>query len=514
MSNSQNHEIVTSISSFIQEINKIIKPGNNSEIKFLFRGQEEEGWPVETSAYRRLKRELKHTEKDELHYNLGLIEQFKHADFHRGNSSKIMELDLGILAQLQHMGAATSLIDFSANPLVALWFACQESSELDSNGKVFILSTSGEPNLEEINSFEQMKKYSVRVPKQVNFPKGNNILNNKKILYWKPAHLNNRITAQQAYFLIGKRIIPGIEEVVIKGNSKKIILEHLSSVHGIERKTLFPDLVGFVQANSVSSSYGKEQRTISDGIIIRHYDEIIEKKPKDPDAYNDRGIIKHNLGYPKSALDDYNKAIYMKPGSAVFLYNRGLVKYSLQDYTGAIDDYNKAIEIKPNNTNIYNNRGYAKNALKDYTGALDDYSKSIEIEPNNASIYNNRGDTKNALKDYNGALDDYNKAIEIYPNSATIYNNSGSTKYKLKYYKNAINDFNKAIEIEPNNAYPYYNRGNAKGALEDYKGAINDYQTSLKYNKDKGLTESINKVIKQAEEKLKELQSKHQGNKE
>ena len=56
-----------------------------------------------------------------------------------------MEKDLSILAQLQHQGAATSLIDFSDNPLVALWFACKKNLNQDSsNGKVFILSTGNE----------------------------------------------------------------------------------------------------------------------------------------------------------------------------------------------------------------------------------------------------------------------------------------------------------------------------------------------------------------------------------
>ena len=32
--------------------------------------------------------------------------------------------ELKVLAQLQHQGAATGLIDFSTKPLVALWFAC------------------------------------------------------------------------------------------------------------------------------------------------------------------------------------------------------------------------------------------------------------------------------------------------------------------------------------------------------------------------------------------------------
>ena len=357
MSDSSKSEPIGSISDFLEAINNII--GDKNESKLLFRGQEDEMWKVETSAYRRLKTEASHTEEDELHYNLGLIEQFKHEDFHSDYKSKIMQLDLGILAQLQHMGAATSLIDFSSNPLVALWFACKKRREPDSNGKVFILSTGGESHFEEINSFKEIENSKVRVPEQVNFPERNNILNNKKFLYWKPAHLNNRITAQQSYFLIGKREIPGMHELLIKGDCKKIILKNLSSVHRIERKTLFPDLAGFVQANSVSSSYGKKEKLVSDRIIIQHYDEIVEKDSKNPSAYNKRGVVLFNLGYYQRAVDDHTKAIKYQPKVGVLYRNRGLAniflgasKSKLNGYhsllncfTEGINDYEKALNF-------------------------------------------------------------------------------------------------------------------------------------------------------------------------
>ena len=473
---------ISSVSEFLVRINDIIECDRES--KFLFRGQEYEGWPIETSAYRRLKIESDHTEEDELHYNLGLIEQFKYADFHSNYRSKIMELDLGILAQLQHMGAATSLIDFSGNPLIALWFACEKSINTNSsdnnNGKVFIVSTGAESKFEEIDSFKEIENSKVRVPKQVNFPKGNNILNNEKFLYWKPAHINNRITAQQAYFLIGKRKIPGMQELIIKGDYKKNILDDLSSVYGIERKILFPDLVGFVQANSVSSSYGKEKKLSTDRIIIRHYDEIVEQNNKDPLAYNDRGIIKYNLNDFQGAIDDFNKAIELNLKNAPAYNNRGFTKYRLKNYKGALDDFAESIKIKPNDAYAYNSRGYTKNILKDYKGALDDCNKGIELEPNNSSAYNNRGYAKNALKDYKGALDDYTRAIKIETNNLSAYRNRGDTKYKLK----------------------------------NYQGAKDDYQAALKYSKDKEIIESINKNIKRAEKKLKELQDKTPENKE
>ena len=48
-----------------------------------------------------------------------------------------MELcDLELLADLQHYGAATCLIDFTQSPLTALWFACKDEDNLGKDGKV------------------------------------------------------------------------------------------------------------------------------------------------------------------------------------------------------------------------------------------------------------------------------------------------------------------------------------------------------------------------------------------
>ena len=45
-------------------------------------------------------------------------------DYKNGRQLK----DLEILAELQHLGAATCLIDFTYNAHIALWFACQPCS--------------------------------------------------------------------------------------------------------------------------------------------------------------------------------------------------------------------------------------------------------------------------------------------------------------------------------------------------------------------------------------------------
>src|SRR5690606_32894209 len=53
--------------------------------------------------------------------------------------------DMGLLADLQHYGVETRLIDFSSNPMTALWFACQEPglSGVSRSGVLLALNVTG-----------------------------------------------------------------------------------------------------------------------------------------------------------------------------------------------------------------------------------------------------------------------------------------------------------------------------------------------------------------------------------
>jgi hypothetical protein len=73
-----------------------------------------------------------------------LIKDAKSYHYHK---EKLSNLEL--LLELQHYGAATGLIDFSRDFLVALWFAC--NSNKDKNGSVFAL------NISDIDKFTQPK---------------------------------------------------------------------------------------------------------------------------------------------------------------------------------------------------------------------------------------------------------------------------------------------------------------------------------------------------------------------
>ena len=102
--------------------------------QYLFRGVSKGSYEIEASAYRRLPEGARNNPAWLLRINQDLIEKAQLLVHDQKNGQRLSDLEL--LAELQHFGAATCLIDFTRNALVALWLACQQSTTRDANGKV------------------------------------------------------------------------------------------------------------------------------------------------------------------------------------------------------------------------------------------------------------------------------------------------------------------------------------------------------------------------------------------
>ena len=411
----------------------------------LYRGLANSDWEVESSAHRRIKESQGASPPPIVfqNYIARLLESAGLQGFRERQDKRLSDLEL--MAELQHYGAATCLIDFTTNALIALWFACEEKS--DKAGKVVAMETSNPQKFSEIG-YEDLKHKTIK-----------EFLNTGKLWKWSPSSLNNRIVAQQSVFVFGEGNIGEsyYEEIEIDSGSKQSIKETLEKLYGIKEQQLFNDFAGFALCNAHDTPY--DEFTAEDFFYL--------------------GVTFHQQGDEKKALDYYDKTIGLNPQSAVTYDNRGSAKFALGDHQGAIADHDKALEINPQSAVTYYNRGNAKVALGDHQGAIADFDKALEINPQYADAYGNRGNAKNTMGDHQGAIADYNKALNINPQSDVAYDNRGNAKFALGDHQGAIADYDKALEINPQYAMTYYNRGNVKLALGDHQGAIADYNKTL-----------------------------------
>ena len=416
-------------------INQLAKKSAGGD--YIYRGEPEHYEKVSSSLYRQ------YQEIDAIGFDIEVVqkEMLKEASRYTSQTNKPE-----ILAELQHYGGKTNLIDCTTDYLIALFFAC--NGVPDENGRVVLLRRSDDEN--------------------------------KRV--WQPRNPNNRVIAQKSVFVQPKKgFVEPAEEIDVPRNLKEPILNHLRKFHGISTETIYNDLHGFIKNQSIHQIAYAEffwaityQNQGNNEKAIEHYNEVIRLKPDSDEAYNNRGLAYVAKGDHARAIQDYDKAIALNPDLAEAYNNRGLAYVAKGDYARAIQDYDKAIALNPDDAIAYYNRGVAYWAKRDHDRAIQDYDRAIALNPDDAAAYNNRGNAYVAKGDYDRAIQDYDKAIALKPDDANAYYNRGVVYGAKGDHDRAIQAYTKAIDLNPAYADAYYNRGEAWLFLKEWDKARSD----------------------------------------
>lgn len=386
--------MISTLSAFLERID------DGSDAAHLYRGQANEQWQVDCSAVRRLNEGLCGEVKQSLlghvltGYLIGLLRESRQ---YVGNCPELPlgSSDLDILAQLQHQGAATGLIDFTLDPLVALWFACSGYSADD--GAVYVLAKS---DTKEVESMELPQAGGATFFRNLD-TRG---LDDPPYV-WKPKE-SGRPTVQQSVFVLGVPFVwPALlQKIVIRKDAKPGLLEELKSEHGITESRLFPDFSGYAHANAASRPVKVED-------VIGPLKEITGWQESDSarvQAYLNCGLACVAVGNHSLAVDQFTRAIAMDPNNVGAYVNRAGVYFALSDYQKSLEDYDIAIE---------------KIELGD-----EEYGDARSLQQV-ASVYWDRGGILQKLGRESEGIADCNRAIElglkvyINPNTGEIARN-------------------------------------------------------------------------------------------
>lgn len=138
----------------------------------------------------------------------------------------------------QHFGLKTRLLDWTSNPLVALWFACSDEKKISENSFVYRIAADNDM--------------------LVDTNKNESPFINSRTRILRPSFNNERIIAQSGWFTAHKfsnkanqfvslesnpDISKSVTEFEIPANKKNEILTKLS-IFGINNRSLYPDIVG------------------------------------------------------------------------------------------------------------------------------------------------------------------------------------------------------------------------------------------------------------------------------
>ncbi|MEO7176663.1 MAG: tetratricopeptide repeat protein, partial [Saprospiraceae bacterium] len=109
---------------------------------------------------------------------------------------------------------------------------------------------------------------------------------------------------------------------------------------------------------------------------IHLWTEAIEREPKGPVPYNNRGASYFEENQTDAALLDFQSAIAISPEYTNALFNLGNAEAKKGLYPQAILHFDKAIALKPNYKNAWRNRGNCKHMLGNDAEACADWNEA------------------------------------------------------------------------------------------------------------------------------------------
>lgn len=457
---------------------------------FLFRGQEDAVWPLQSSAAYRIRKSWGFSAeqplpliptKTFLKYHENLLETVRKRGWGKGANGERLS-DLALLAKLRHLGAAVFLLDFTSRLDVALWFACQggtgtgAGNKKSKNGRIFIVENP-QTGLGEVRSDEIGKLISYffhpearktedgekAKPTRKNASKRPKTPDEKiQFWYWEPEILLDRMLSQESRFFFGPRDVPEgkYSSIVIEEQDKEGILEELRRQQNLRSESVFADIHGFAAANTRGAfwkdKFGKSELHGA----VADFDEEVRLHPDLAAAWYSRGIAKQRAVAPNGAIDPDD----------------------------AIADFDEAIRLQPDFKAAWSNRGKTKSRMAQgrisyHDGAIADLSEAIRLDPSDAAAWNDRGDAKEYkwyfcldTADLDSAIADFDEAIRLQPDFAEAWCNRAKTKISKRDYDGAITDCDRAIHLDPHYALAWSHRILAKNHKGDHQGSHADFE--------------------------------------
>ena len=399
---------------------------------YAFRGQGNAQWPLHSAATRRLRAHRGEGIQNSPEF-LSLYVDYHNTTLIAPARTQGLGIELGrelsdlqLLAKLQHLRAATGLLDFSWSPLVGLWLACEEP-EVD--GKLFVTNLNDPLQVAMVSREESEQRIA-----SLFSPKGEA----PNIAYWEPMASGDalpRILRQRSVFVIGRPKMPEhsniITEIIVAQEDKVELIRELALLD-ISHRSLFLDAHGFAEANRVA------------------YPVLLSQ-----DDYLIAGNRYYQQGAYQSAVEAYARFIDLNPDRYTIYFLRANAYAELPNHVEAIEDYNRALSTMAQfpqsiilDYMIHYNRANSKVAMNDHKGALADYLRAIELAPSPVNYYFNLANTYADLLCFEEATSAYDKVTS--DSWHNIYN-KGHALMCLGRFNEAQSCFMQAVTQAPDN---------------------------------------------------------------
>jgi tetratricopeptide (TPR) repeat protein len=181
---------------------------------------------------------------------------------------------------------------------------------------------------------------------------------------------------------------------------------------------------------------------------MNDFKQALKVDPENSLATHDLAVLSGFTGDAKESERMLTEAIEKNPKLPYSYTERGYVRMKTNNWKGALADFDQATLLDASEPDNWLNRGIAKEKLKDLNGAFNDYTQAVKIKSDYERAWLNRGNLLTKMNRLKEAIEDYSLAIHYYPEYGLAFYNRALAKHKSGNLKEACQDLLEAQKLE------------------------------------------------------------------
>jgi protein O-GlcNAc transferase len=212
------------------------------------------------------------------------------------------------------------------------------------------------------------------------------------------------------------------------------------------------------------------------------YRRILAEQPNHADALHMFGVLSHQLGSNKQAIELIQRAIAVKGSAPEYHCNLGVVLAEEHRFAEAAAAYHAALVLAPEYAEAHNNLANVLIHLGQFSEAIAASREALRIRPQWATAYFNLGNALIQLGESREAAAAYRQALASKSDHAEAHSNLANALSQLGYFAQAAEACREALRLKPDYADAHNNLSSALVGLGRLEEAVAASRMALKLN--------------------------------
>jgi tetratricopeptide (TPR) repeat protein len=218
----------------------------------------------------------------------------------------------------------------------------------------------------------------------------------------------------------------------------------------------------------------------------RRYHGLLEREPNNADALHLFGVMHHQCGHSRRAVELIGRAAALRPGAAAFHSNLAEAYRGLGEHEQAVECCRTALRLQPHYPEAFNNLGLALEALGQLEESALQFQAAVRERPDFALAWNNLGTSLRKLDRTDEARAAFESAVDSDPSLAMAQANLGQALVDAGETERGLDHCKEAVRLQPELAAAQNNLGNAYRALDRWPEAHAAYAEALRISPELG----------------------------